>query len=252
LPFHPLCFVSVLRVTNVVIRSRKPEDRKYNSQNKNHKGTHSDLQNTTLKTRDWATCPLLITAGELRYSGRVNSSCSTSATRRVTLVTNPSISHEWGKDRIVIMKNGTNPCSFVCEICKWHRYSVKVAVISMGHVAQSLVFSVVFCRSLCVPLWFLFWLLYFLSSGLRLLITSLVTRRTDTKQRGWKGKERSAKHYTEVQFPIICFCICFAIFIFNLFFFIFFHLIVWFCFVYFLLLYNHVEPYLCRIYMDVW
>ena len=129
-PFvHPLCFVFVLRVTNDVIRSRKPEDRKYNSQNKNDKGTHSDLQNTTLKTRDWDTCPLLITAGELRYSGRVSSSCSTSATRRVTLVTNPSISHEWGKDRIVIMTNGSNPWSFVCEICKWHIYSVKVNTI---------------------------------------------------------------------------------------------------------------------------
>ena len=123
------------------------------------------------------------------------------------------------------------------ELFTLPEYLSSPAVISRGHVAQSLVFSVVFCRSLCVPLWFLFWLLYFLSSGLRLLITSLVTRRTDTKQRGWKGKERSAKHYTEVQFPIICFCICFAIFIFNLFFFIFFHLFVWFCFVYLLLLF---------------
>jgi hypothetical protein len=34
---------------------------------------------------------------ELRCSGRVSSSCSTSDTRRVNLVTNPVISHEWGK-----------------------------------------------------------------------------------------------------------------------------------------------------------
>jgi hypothetical protein len=34
------------------------------------------------------------TGGELRCSGRVNSSCSTSDTRRVNLVTNPLISHE--------------------------------------------------------------------------------------------------------------------------------------------------------------
>ena len=32
-------------------------------------------------------------------SGRESSSCSTSGTRRVTLVTNPMISHEWEKDR---------------------------------------------------------------------------------------------------------------------------------------------------------
>jgi len=36
--------------------------------------------------------------GELRCSGRVSSSCSTSDTCRVNLVTNPVISHEWGKD----------------------------------------------------------------------------------------------------------------------------------------------------------
>ena len=34
------------------------------------------------------------TGGELRCSGRVGSSCSTSDTRRVDLVTNPMISHE--------------------------------------------------------------------------------------------------------------------------------------------------------------
>jgi hypothetical protein len=31
-------------------------------------------------------------------SGRVSSSCSTCGTRRVTLVTIPVISHEWGPD----------------------------------------------------------------------------------------------------------------------------------------------------------
>ena len=40
--------------------------------------------------------------GELGYSGRVNSSCSTSGTCHVTFVTNPVIGHEWGKALIVI------------------------------------------------------------------------------------------------------------------------------------------------------
>jgi hypothetical protein len=47
----------------------------------------------TLKTKD------RITRTPLRCSGRVSSSCSTSDTRRVNLITNPVISHERGKDR---------------------------------------------------------------------------------------------------------------------------------------------------------
>jgi len=54
------------------------------------KRTNNDLQNTTQKTKDLAT----ITGGNLRYSGKVSSSCSTSGTRRVAQVTNPVISHE--------------------------------------------------------------------------------------------------------------------------------------------------------------
>jgi hypothetical protein len=49
-------------------------------------------------------CPFLIAplvgvnSGAM-CSGRVGSSCFTSVSRRVNLVTNPVISHEWGKDR---------------------------------------------------------------------------------------------------------------------------------------------------------
>ena len=45
-------------------------------------------------TKDRATLIALKTGGERRCSGRVSSSCSTSGTRRVNLVTNPLISHE--------------------------------------------------------------------------------------------------------------------------------------------------------------
>jgi hypothetical protein len=41
---------------------------------------------------------LLKPGGELRCSGRISSSCSTSGTRRVNLVTNPAKSREWGKE----------------------------------------------------------------------------------------------------------------------------------------------------------
>ena len=48
----------------------------------------------THKTKDRVTRTPLKTGGELRCSGRPNSSCPTSETRRVNLVTNPEISHE--------------------------------------------------------------------------------------------------------------------------------------------------------------
>ena len=40
-------------------------------------------------------------------SERVGSSCSTSGTHRVNLVTTPVISHERGKDRKVLTTSGT-------------------------------------------------------------------------------------------------------------------------------------------------
>jgi len=52
------------------------------------------------------------TRGELRYSGRVSSSCSTSDPRSVNLVTNPVISHAWGKDREASTTSGTYPWSY--------------------------------------------------------------------------------------------------------------------------------------------
>ena len=48
----------------------------------------------TYKTKDRGTRIPLKPGGELRCSGRVSSSCSTSGTRRVNLVTNPVISRE--------------------------------------------------------------------------------------------------------------------------------------------------------------
>ena len=56
------------------------------------------------------------TGGELRCSGRVSSSCSTSGTHRVNLVANPIVSRESGKDREVFTTSGTYPWSFVTQI----------------------------------------------------------------------------------------------------------------------------------------
>ena len=52
----------------------------------------------THKTKDRVTRTSLKTGCELGCSGKVDTFCSTSGTRRVNLVTNPVISHEWGKD----------------------------------------------------------------------------------------------------------------------------------------------------------
>jgi hypothetical protein len=70
----------------------------------------------TYKTKDRVTWTPLKTGGELRCSWRVSSSCSTSDTRRVNLVTNPVISHERGKEREVLRTSGTYPWSFVTQI----------------------------------------------------------------------------------------------------------------------------------------
>jgi hypothetical protein len=47
--------------------------------------------------------------GELMYCGRLSSFSIISGIRGVTRVINPGISHEYGKDRVVITTNGTYP-----------------------------------------------------------------------------------------------------------------------------------------------
>jgi hypothetical protein len=78
-----------------------------------------DIQRSTkhtYKTKDRVTWTPLKTRGELTCSGRISSSCSTSDTRRVNLVTNPVISHEWGKDREMFTTSTTYPWLFVTQI----------------------------------------------------------------------------------------------------------------------------------------
>ena len=57
----------------------------------------------THKTKDRVTRTPLKIVVELRFTGRVSSSCSTSGTCRANIVTNPVISHERGKDREVFI-----------------------------------------------------------------------------------------------------------------------------------------------------
>ena len=70
------------------ITSRKSKDRQYTSQN-------SNLQNIMRKNKDRAARTPLNLGGERKCSGNVSTYCFMNITRRVTLVTNPVISHEW-------------------------------------------------------------------------------------------------------------------------------------------------------------
>ena len=70
----------------------------------------------TYTTKDRVTRIPLNTVGELMCSGKVGSSCSTSDTRRVNLVTIPVISREWGKGPEVFTTSGTYQWSFVTQL----------------------------------------------------------------------------------------------------------------------------------------
>ena len=101
--------------TKGVIRIRKSKkDRQHNGQKKIYKTKRSTAH--THKTNDRVTRTPLKTGGELRCSGKVNSTCSTNGTLRDHLVTNPVIGREWEEDLEVLTTSGTNPWSFVTQI----------------------------------------------------------------------------------------------------------------------------------------
>jgi hypothetical protein len=99
----------------------------------------------------------LKTGGELRYSGRVSNSCSTSDTRRVNLVINPVISHEQGKNGKCLRQVEHIRCH------SWHRYSITVNLSCACFVDRCLSFCTlsfghcVVCSSsiygIYLPLW---------------------------------------------------------------------------------------------------
>ena len=79
--------------TKGVIRIRiSKKSRQHNGQKKKYKRTNNDQH--THKTKDRVTRTPLKLGDELKCSEMISSSCSTSDTRRVNLVTSPLISHE--------------------------------------------------------------------------------------------------------------------------------------------------------------
>ena len=76
-----------LEDTKGVTRSRKSKkDRQQNAQEKKNKRTNNHLQNSSNKTKDWATRTALKIGGEGMCTRRVSSFYSTCGTRRVTVV----------------------------------------------------------------------------------------------------------------------------------------------------------------------
>ena len=90
------------------IRIRKSKkNRQHNGEKEKDKRDKQRSTKQTHKTKDRVTRTPLKTGGELRCFGRVSSSYYISDSRRVNLVTNPLISHEWRKDREVLTTSGT-------------------------------------------------------------------------------------------------------------------------------------------------
>jgi hypothetical protein len=136
-----------------------PKGKKYKQRSTKH--TH--------KTRDRVTGMPLKSGGELRCSGRVGSSSTTSGTRRVNLVTNPVITHEGGKDREVFTTSGAYPWSFVfsgVRVIRFLDLCVRFVFRCMFFCTFSLCHCVV-CSSQIYRFWLPIWYLQ------TLLITAL-------------------------------------------------------------------------------
>ena len=104
-----VCYEEEFEDTKGVIIIAISKNRQHNGQkNRQHNGQKNSQHNGQKKkgnqqttifkhytyyTRSGSTNPTKI-GGEIKCSGRISNSCSTCGTRRVTLVTNPMISHE--------------------------------------------------------------------------------------------------------------------------------------------------------------
>ena len=87
-------------------------DRQRNDQQKKDKRTTDDLHNISHKTKDRVTRTPLKTGGELKCTGMVSSSCSTSDTRRVIfsmkkMYASSAINQQCVRDGAQMLKNHT-------------------------------------------------------------------------------------------------------------------------------------------------
>ena len=103
---------------------------KGNQQERHHNGQKDKQRSTkhTYTTKDQVTQTPLKIGDEVSYTWRVTSSCSISYICRVTLIINPEIKYEWGKDRKCLrqakhIRGQFWENQFVCNIRYWWSFS---------------------------------------------------------------------------------------------------------------------------------
>jgi hypothetical protein len=119
----PILFISLYNKTRRVWRYQRGNQNPYIEEEQKTQWPREKVQKDkqrsakhTYKTKDRVTRSPLKTGVNSVALGRVSSSCSTSDTHRVNLVTDLVISNERGKDREVFTTSGTYPWSFVTQI----------------------------------------------------------------------------------------------------------------------------------------
>ena len=108
-------YVNYRKSLSGVIRIRNSKkSRQHNGQEKKDKRTNNDLQNIHIKLSS-NTNPTK-NRGWTQVLRKVECSDSSCGARRVILVTNLVISHEWGKDRKMLTTSETYSWSFATQI----------------------------------------------------------------------------------------------------------------------------------------
>ena len=111
-------------------RYQRGNQKRKSKKNRQHNGQKDKQRSTkhTHKAKDRVTRTSLNTGGELGCSVRGRSSRSSSGSRRVNLVTNPVLSHEWGGERECLRQ--------VEHIRRhlWHRYYIAVNQVMVATV----------------------------------------------------------------------------------------------------------------------
>jgi hypothetical protein len=109
----------------LVVRSRiSKKNGQYNDQKKNRQKDKQRSTKHIQKIKARVTRTPLKTGCELRCSGRVSSSCSTSGTHRINLVTNPVISHVYTENMLELFWQ-------CCIFIVFHFISLELPIIQI-------------------------------------------------------------------------------------------------------------------------
>jgi len=104
--------------------NRRTDNTNEKGQNDKHRST-----NITQKTKNRTIPTPLKNGGEHRCPGRFSNSFSTCGSRRIILVTNTVISHERGKDRMLITTSGIFRSVVICDSDIPHTVTVNQLIV---------------------------------------------------------------------------------------------------------------------------